>query len=240
MFMNLAHRGASSYAPENTLPAFYKGLEMGANGIETDIQMSRDGVLFLFHDKMLERTTNGSGCAKDYTWAQLSELDAGSWFSPAYAGERLVALETFLHLFGRIDIVFALELKNDHIEEPVLKMVDAFGIRNKTTITSFSYEHIRRLRELDASIKLGHLIKKIDQQSIDRLLCIGVGQICPQAVHLQKEDVETAKAHGLQVRAWGTQTPALMNEVIACGVDGTTINFPDLLSESLKQAGKLL
>ncbi|MDF2723783.1 MAG: hypothetical protein K0Q59_3458 [Paenibacillus sp.] len=238
MIMNLAHRGASSYAPENTLAAFYKGLEMGATGIETDIQQSKDGVLFLLHDKTVDRTTNGSGQPQAFTWAELSELDAGGWFAPAYAGERLVTLATFLHAFGRKNIHFALELKQDGIEEPVLRMIDAYRVRDKTTVTSFAFERIERMRRLDASIALGHLLDAIHREAIDRLLAIGVGQICPKAASLSKEAVQLAKAHGLQVRAWGATTPELMRHVLDCGADGTTINFPDLLADALRSSVK--
>jgi glycerophosphoryl diester phosphodiesterase len=234
MFLNLAHRGASAYAPENTLPAFYKGIECGANGIETDIQMSRDGELFLFHDKKLDRTTSGSGSPAELSWTELAELDAGSWFSPAYAGERLVTLEMFLYLFGRKELQLALELKADGIEQPVLQMVEAFGVREKTTITAFSFDSLVKVRELDSTVRIGYLINKIDEPIISDLKSLGASQICPKASELTKQEVDLAHAHGLTVRAWGTQTVELMKHVLECGVDGTTINFPDRLNEALR------
>lgn len=237
MFMNLAHRGASEYAPENTFAAFYKGIEMGANGIETDLKMTKDGVLILFHDNELHRTTNGQGLPSDYTWKELQELDAGSWFSPLYAGERLVSFEQFLHFFTRKNVLFALELKDKGIELPVLEMINQYGARNQSTITSFWYDNIKAMRELDSDIKIGHLIRKIDLDAIEKLKEINAQQICPSTELLTEEDVLLAKSHGLEVRAWGAFTMELMHHALKCGADGMTINFPDKLTEVQAQKG---
>ena len=91
-----AHRGASGYAPENTWPAFLLACEMGAGGIETDVQVSKDGVLVLFHDTKVDRTTDGSGTVGNLTWAELSRLDAGNWLDARFGGERIVRLDAFL------------------------------------------------------------------------------------------------------------------------------------------------
>jgi glycerophosphoryl diester phosphodiesterase len=201
-------------------------------------------VLFLFHDKTLERTTNGSGRPIDFTWSELSALDAGSWFSQVYAGERLVALVTFLQLFAHRELEFALELKAPGIEEAVLDMIEAYHIRSKVTVTAFSFEALCRIVELDRArglspvLSIGHFVDKIDQESIDRLLAIGATQICPKADQLTAEDVVLAKQHGLTVRTWGTHSLELMDQVLRCQVDGSTINFPDKLKAAIKQGSE--
>ena len=97
-FHIIAHRGASGYAPENTMASFRRAVDLGATEVETDVAFTRDGELLLFHDETLERTTNGSGLPEDHTLAQLLELDAGSWHDPRlnwdleYAGEKLIRL----------------------------------------------------------------------------------------------------------------------------------------------------
>src|SRR5262245_46332535 len=88
-FLVIAHRGASSYAPENTLAAFDLALQMGVRHIELDVHLSRDGHLVVIHDDTVDRTTNGSGPVVHYTLAELQALDAGSWFGAAFAGERI-------------------------------------------------------------------------------------------------------------------------------------------------------
>lgn len=234
MFMNLAHRGASHYAPENTMAAFYKGIELGANGIETDIRISKDGVVFLHHDKELDRTTNATGAPSDYTWKELQELDAGSWYSPLYAGERVVSLEQFLHLFGRKSLLIVLELKDPDIEEPVLELINHYGIRDKVTLTSFKYDYIQAVRAKDATLKIGQIVKKIDEEAIGLLKEIGAQQICPKIQQLTAEDVVLAKLHGLEVRACGIKaSEELMQHALNCGVAGMTINNPDALVRAL-------
>ena len=105
-FRIIAHRGASGYAPENTMAAFERAVAMGATEVETDVAFTRDGKLLLFHDFTLERTTNGKGLPEDYTLAELKQLDAGSWRDPRlswdrdYGGEKLIALEELLDRFG--------------------------------------------------------------------------------------------------------------------------------------------
>src|SRR5580698_1292613 len=89
----IAHRGASAYAPENTLAAFQRAVELGAPFIETDIHLTRDARFVAFHDKMLQRTTNGRGAVSDYTLAELRGLDAGNWFDRQFGGERIPTLD---------------------------------------------------------------------------------------------------------------------------------------------------
>ena len=109
--INYAHRGASEYAPENTLSSFYLGLLQGANGIETDVQRTKDGILILFHDDMLERVTNSTGFISDYTFNELKRIKVyGESVSDFYDG--IVSLEEFLQRFSGYDINFAIELKS--------------------------------------------------------------------------------------------------------------------------------
>ncbi|NMA95948.1 MAG: glycerophosphodiester phosphodiesterase [Clostridiales bacterium] len=234
MFMNLAHRGASSYAPENTLAAFYKGIELGANGIETDLRKTKDGVVVLIHDEMVDRVTNGSGKVLDFTFSQLLDLDAGSWFSDKYAGERIISFEEFLHFFGRKDIIFAIELKAPDLEEDALKLINKYGIRDKVTITSFNYEYLKTVREIDEKINIGYLVREIDKDILCNLIEIKGNQICPAIANLEKADMDLARSYGLDIRAWGIKDETYMNNALELGVDGMTINFPDKLARKLE------
>jgi len=232
-FMNIAHRGASAYAPGNTLAAFYKGIELGANGIETDLRKTKDGVIFLFHDDKLDSKTEAKGSPLEYTWAELKQLDAGSWFSPKYKGERLVSFEEFLHYFGDKELIFAIELKVPFTEkeiEGILELIDYYEIREKVTLTSFIFENLMVTRKTDKDIKIGYLLKKISVDNIKQLKLINAQQICPFAELLTPQDVLLAKEHGLQVRAWGIKNTEVMKRALDCGVDGMTLDFPDKLA----------
>lgn len=237
MFMNLAHRGASHYAPENTLAAFYYGIQLGANGLETDLRICRDGVIFLHHDDRLDRTTNGSGFPADYSWKELQQLDAGSWFSPAYAGERLVSFKMFARLFGRKPLKLAIELKDDGLEEQVAHFFRKYDLYENAVVTAFNEKYLRRLRPLDKRIRLGYLTRSWDAELLERLKEIRVGQLCPDAETLTAEHVQLLKREGFEVRAWKVRDEKLMHHCLDCGVDGMTINFPDKLREALKHKG---
>jgi glycerophosphoryl diester phosphodiesterase len=232
MVMNLAHRGASQYAPENTLAAFYKGLELGATGLETDLRRSRDGVIFLLHDAQLDRTTNGKGNPSNYDWKELSELDAGSWFSPLYAGERLVSLETFIHVFGRKPVQLALELKEPGLEQETLETVLSHGLLDKVTLTSFHYDILREIRLQHESVRLGYLVQEWDADVLARMQEIRVQQLCPLAEALTADQVRVLQQQGFEVRAWKVRNEELMFHCLRCGVDGMTINFPDKLFQA--------
>jgi glycerophosphoryl diester phosphodiesterase len=233
--MNLAHRGASDYAPENTLAAFYKGLEMGADGLETDLRMSKDGVIFLHHDDLLDRTTDGDGIPSRLSWKELQELDAGAWFSPRYAGERLVSLDEFLHRFGRKPIHLALELKEPGFEKVVIQTLEEQGLLGKVTITSFHYDILQTVRRYHGSIRIGYLVQQGDKEKLEQLRELRAQQLCPRAEMVTEEDVRAIKQQGLEVRAWKVSSEALMKHCLDCGVDGMTINFPDKLSDALSR-----
>ena len=229
--VNLAHRGASAYAPENTLASFYKAVDLGADGIETDLRRTKDGVIILFHDGDLRDKTGVPGKPSDYTWAELQNMDAGAWFSPQYKGERLVSLEELIYSFGRKDLIFALELKEPGLEEEVLGLLNRYGIKDKVTITSFIFEALAAVRNSDSKIDLGYLTQTIDSAAIAEVRSIQARQICPNAKKLQRQDVLSAKEYCLEVRAWKVVDETTMRHAVCCGVDGMTVDFPDILNE---------
>ncbi len=228
----IAHRGASAYAPENTFAAFDLALEMEAPAFETDVQATRDGVLVLFHDGRVERTTNGQGTVKSLTYAELSALDAGSWFDPRFAGERVPRLDAFLDRYGK-QVHLALEMKAGGIEEAILEAVCSRGLLEQVTFTSFSFESCCVVLSLALQARVGLLYGRTNVALARALVAAGFRQACPNASSLTKADVEMIRAHGLAVRTWGVPTEELMHKVVNLGVDGTTINFPDRLLEVL-------
>lgn len=232
LFINYAHRGASEYCPENTFSAFYMGIFMNANGIETDIQKTKDGVLVLFHDDTLVRVTGAPGKVSDYTFAQLQELRvSGNGFI-----DKIVSLEDFLEHFSFRDITFAIELKQSGIEKQTVDTLNKYNMKNKTVITSFKFDNIRLVKEYDSDYRVGFLTSDIGDEVIQKLLDIGVDEICPKATLITIKNVEKLHSLGFNVRAWGVTNEDLMKHVYNCGVDGMTINFPDKLNEYLKES----
>lgn len=230
----LAHRGASGYAPENTMAAFNLAVEMKADGIETDVQVSKDGVLVLIHDSTVDRTTDGSGAVADLTWADLSRLDAGGWLDERFAGARIVRLDDFLDwrfgCHGQADgLTICIEVKAPAAARPLVAMLGTRGLANDPAVevTSFHWDSALLVREALPGLITGFLTPRFDSAEIKRVVRAGLPQICPRADLLTAPLVDDAHQRGLQVRAWGVGTREHLAQVVASGADGTTLNWPD-------------
>lgn len=227
--INYAHRGASEYAPENTMSSFYLGLLQGANGIETDVQITKDNVLVLFHDNTLNRVTNFTGSIGDYSYAELQQAKVyGNSVTNFY--DRIPTLEAFLDRFSQYDIHFAIELKSAGVEEKVVELIKRYDIVDRTTITSFQFDYIKKVKEIDHNMRIGWLVAGDGCDHMEQLLEIGGEEMAPQAIHMTEESVQHLRAAGLGVRAWGVATADLMKKMCRLKVDGMTVNFPDRLS----------
>ena len=230
-----AHRGASSYAPENTMSSFLLGIELGANGIELDLQKTKDNKIVIFHDDTIDKKSNGTGKIEDYTYDQLYQLDFGSWFDSKYNGEHIVLFEDFAKEFFDKNLTFAIELKSFGIEEQVLKIINKYKRHDLIYISSFDYAILKKVRELDDKIKISWLVNdSIHQENINKLLKICGNQICPIAEKVTEEGIKLANENGLGVRLWGVFNEKIMEDVYLLDIQGMTVNFPDKLLKLLE------
>lgn len=230
-FVNYAHRGASEYLPENTLLAFYAGIYMKANGIETDVQRTKDGILVLFHDDTLLRVTGQPGSVEDYTFDQLQQFDVQkNGFT-----DKIVSLEDFLRHFSFRDITFAIELKGSGVEKDTADLLRKYGLEKKAVVTSFELEYLKNFRAYAPEFQIGYLTQSTDDSTLEALKAMDAEEYCPEAHLMTPELVAKWHAMGFRVRAWGVYNPDLMRHAYACGADGMTVNFPDLLTAHLKQ-----
>ena len=233
--VNYAHRGASEYYPENTLWSFYAGMEMGADGIETDIQRTKDGVLVLHHDDTLERVAGKIGSIRDYTYEQLLEMDFGVFKGERFAGEKIVTLDTFLTHFGQRNLTLALEIKQSGVEKETLDCLARHSCSAKVTVTSFLWDSVQTIRALDDRIDVGYLTEAITVEKLDVLEKNRIGQICPRVDLVQPKDMELARGRGFAVRFWGIKNVELMERALELNGDGMTVNFPDRLTAALQK-----
>lgn len=231
-FVNYAHRGASEYCPENTLLSFYTGLYMRANGIETDVRRTKDGVLVLFHDKTLERVTDGEGTVEEMT---LAELDAKNVIKNGYA-EKILTLEEFLRQFSARSLTFAIELKGKGVERDTADLLRKYHMEDKTVVTSFRLEYIRTFKDYAPEFRVGHLTKEVSDEEITALIEIGADEICPQATLVTEKLTKKLHRLGFRVRAWGVSDEALMRRVYDAHADGMTVNFPDRLAAYIRSS----
>ncbi len=233
-FVNIAHRGASSYAPENTFAAYDKALAMGVDHVELDVHYTSDGQIVVIHDDQVDRTTDGSGPVASHSLAQLRTLDAGSWFGPEYTGERIRSLgEVLGHYKGRLYIHLEVKARAEGLASRTADMVRGYGMAASVTVTSFWKPALEEIRAYAPELPTGWLVPPWqgpgDPSYVQQPLDLGLTQLCPRA-----DLVADLHGKGLVVRAWGIADEELMRRAVDAGADGMTINFPDKLVEYLK------
>ena len=228
----LAHRGASGYAPENTFAAFDLARRMKAPALETDVRLSRDRVPILIHDERLDRTTNGAGPVADLAWSELSQLDAGGWFDGgSFRGESIPRLDAFLSRYaGAVDI--CLELKTGACVGPVVDLIRRRELDQpvgRIEFSSFEWDLLAELHEAIPRNPVALLVRTADlcDEHLRRAADAGFAMYCPNAKATTAELVRKAHALGLRVRTYGIREPEDLHHVVACGADGTTLNWPD-------------
>jgi glycerophosphoryl diester phosphodiesterase len=242
----IAHRGAKSYAPENTLSAFMLAKEKGASWIEFDVQMSADEQLFILHDDDLRRTTDGKGLAREYILAELKTLDAGSWFSPKFSNEKLPSLEEALNCLKNIGLSANLEIKacgdleyDRRLAEKTCELLKALpkDFPVKILVSSFSFEVLEIVREklpdwplamlLDVT-KWKHFLKHFPEIKAlyQRLNCCSLN-INQDILNKDRvRDLDFAE----QIAAYTVNKPERAHALFAWGVNAIFSDQADLLS----------
>ena len=236
----IGHRGAKASAPENTLAAFARAREEGAAWVEFDVKLTLDGVPVVIHDETLERTTNGHGAVRETSLAGLKRLDAGSWFGPAFKGERVPTLVETLDLFARLDMGFNLEIKpcpgrEAETARATIAVLDAHwpDSRPAPVLSSFKAVALTTIRDLAPGYTLGYLAEKLGRGWIDTARLLGCRTVHPGWHALAKAQVAEAKAAGFPLLVWTVNEPARARELLAWGVDALITDNPGDLAMAL-------
>ena len=238
--LNFAHRGACREAPENTLAAFERAVELGADGIELDVQLSRDGEVVVIHDFHLETTTDGEGPVRDKTLAELRELDAGECFAPSFSGQRIPTLQEVIDAVGHL-LLLNIELKtadvrDDGLAAAVLRIVEVAGLLERAVLSSFNPLAIWRIKRLNPRVPAGLLYAPDSAFFLRRPWPRHFLQL--EALHPYHTDVDErymdwAGEKGYRIHTWTVDDPDRMRELALLGVDIVITNRPDLMSEVL-------
>ncbi|MGB6483547.1 MAG: glycerophosphodiester phosphodiesterase family protein [Candidatus Acidiferrales bacterium] len=234
----IGHRGAPGYAPENTMASFRRAVELGAAFIEADLRLSHDARFVAMHDATLDRTSNGRGLVRDFTLAQLRELDAGSWFAPEFAGEKIPTLDEILAFAREADVVFYLEVKHETgwgVHHGVAGALRAANESARTVVISFDPSMLANLRRLDAGLLTGFLFENPLANVVEKAQQIGARQICPRADLVTRRLLSEAQEAGLQVATWTVNEPAQMDALISMGVNGIMTDYPDRLRAAVNR-----
>lgn len=236
----LAHRGASFDAPENTLAAFRLARQLGADGVELDTMLSRDGVPVVIHDETLDKTTDGYGRVKDHDLRALKRLDAGSHYDFQFKGETIPTLDEAFEEIGP-DLVVNIELKamalrSDGIELAVLNVIRRHNAAERVIVSSFNPFALRRFRALAPHIPIGYLYAA-DQPFYLRYGWFMFGYP-HEARHPQHTLIDThfmawAKANHYRVHTWTVDDPDRVKTLRDLGVDAIITNRPDMALEAL-------
>lgn len=240
-FRIIAHRGASGYAPENTMAAFERAVAMGATEVETDVALTRDGHLLLFHDFTLERTTNGTGEPESYSLDELKRLDAGSWSDPQlswdrdYHGETLITLDELLDRFGDT-LTYHIELKKPMpgLVPAVVKAIADRRLIDQVFICAVEQEQqLREVQELAPNVRIAWapeaLLQEDGPRAIRRCASNGFAMATLNSRNQSPALVGLAHTLGIEARSSGIASREQMIAAAEIGCNGMTINWPDWL-----------
>lgn len=220
-FIIIAHRGASSYEPENTFTSFEKAIEMGADMIEFDVRLSLDNKLVCIHDSKVNRTTDGKGMVRDKTVVELLSLDAGS-------GNRIPLIEEIFSKYSK-KIMFVIELKDYNTEEQVIELINKYGSIDRVFIVSFSKRILKRVKYLEPLITTG-LIKFLPTNIAKDCRDCGADVIAVFRYFINKKLVDKTKQNGLHLFAWTVNNKAQCRQFKKMGLKGVVTDKPDILN----------
>lgn len=234
-----AHRGASFDYPENTMLAFEKAIEQGADGIELDVQFTKDQQIVVCHDDTIDRTSDGSGYVDEMTYGQLLAYDFGEFKGSDFAGERIPLLSQVLELVKENDILLNIELKNREnkdtgLEKAVCDLVLSYQLQDKVLYSSFDHEMLRRLKEYEPTATIGALYAHTPDNAFEFMKTLKVDAIHPGKKTEQKLWEKALKA-GWQVNVWTVDTAEEAMPLVQAGATGLITNRPEFLREQLSK-----
>lgn len=238
----IAHRGASGEAPENTLAAFRRAMEIGVDAVELDVHLSADGVPVVIHESLLDRTTGVAGLVKDLPLAALRQLDAGRWFGERFAGERIPTLVEALEMLRPVRVI--VEIKNGPIYYPGIagRVADAVRAVGHPAVTVSSFDHpvLLEVRALAPVLETAVLYFARPFDPVRLARDVGADILHPHWSYITPEVVAAARSAGLRVEAWVVDERTHLAHTVCLGVDGIITSYPDRLRGVLAARGHRL
>lgn len=239
MTLNIAHRGYSGAYPENTMPAFEAAIDAGADGVEFDVQFSKDGALVIMHDETVDRTTDGKGFVKDHTLAELKSLDASATFKGKYGIVRVPTLEEYLERVKGLDFLTNIELKTgvfeyDGIESAVTELVRRYGLQDRVIISSFNHYSVLRAKAAAPEIRCGFLTETWILNAGAYTRSHGIECWHPHWASVTKETAAELKENGIAVNVWTVNEADEALRLQSLGVDAVIGNYPEKIGKALR------
>ncbi|MFT4415650.1 glycerophosphodiester phosphodiesterase [Fredinandcohnia humi] len=226
------HRGAAGSHPENTMISFKEAERVGADGIELDIQMTKDGVIVVIHDETVNRTTDGKGWIKDLTYKELKKLDASFKFKEQYGFCSIPTLEEVLQWASKNNLLVNVELKTGlvtykGIEEKTIEMIHKYGLEDRVILSSFNHYSMVKCRQLSSSIEIALLFMEGLYEPWDYAKRVGANSIHPYHHVVQKEFIEESQRNGISVRPFTVNDEKKMKQLIDYKCAAIITDFPE-------------
>lgn len=236
MIKNFAHRGFCSKYPENTLLAFQKALEEGVDGIENDIQLTKDGEIVIIHDETVDRTTNGTGWVKDYTLKELKQLDASGEFSGQAEVQRIPTLREYFELVKDEPVITNIEMKTGvfeyrEMEQKLVDMLCEFQLEDRVIISSFNHFTIMRMKKIAPNLKYGFLAYDWHLDAGEYTKRYGIPCYHPDYHNLTEEVVKELKSYDIEINPYTVDDPEDIRDMINKGCNSVITNCPDVVNQ---------
>ena len=231
-----SHRGAALIAPENTLASIDAAVQAGADFVEIDLRRTKDGRAILFHDPTVDRTTNGMGWVREYTLGQFRSMDAGSWFGPAFAGERVPTFEEAAVMLEPAPIAVLIELKDDWTDTQLVPVVDHLRERqmvNRVVLQSFNIETMEALQRVAPEFARALLTRELGDEIVDLALSLGVSGVGAKAALYAAfpAAAERIRERGLGAAIYTLNTPEEWQFAVDNDIDIVITDDPAALSQ---------
>lgn len=246
----IAHRGANRYAPQNTLPAFERALQLGVDGFETDVHLTKDGVPVICHNYTINETSNGIGSIASYNYEDLRKLDFGGYYAPQFKGTKIPSLDEFLELVKQSDIsVMNIELKGPRDKKTefipeIITAVKAHNLTDRLLISGFDTYILKAVKDCDKRIRTGYLYGMPHCDNYANMMFpiahakkIGAYALHPMSCFVNKAYVKAAHREGLKVNVWTVNSEDRIRFMINCGVDGIITDCPDRAMNIMRAMG---
>lgn len=244
----ITHRGANKYAPQNTLHAFKRAVEIGTDGFETDVHITKDGEVVLCHNYTIDETSTGKGNISDKILAELKSYDFGSYFSKKFQGTEIPTLDEFLSFVETTDIsVLNIEIKSPKenetgIVKKTIEAVKEHGLFDRLLISSFDPKLLVEAKEIDKKCKTGFLYAPnhfitytMFWRPVAFAKSIGADALHPQFLYVDKNYVKKAHDAGIMVNPWTVDDPIFIDKLLRAGVDGIITDLPDVVGGMMER-----
>lgn len=235
------HRGASEYAPENTMEAFKLAYDMGADGLELDIHLTKDGQPVVIHDSTIDRTSDGKGQVEDLTYEELLKYDFSYKFAGQYRNVKIPLLKDVLEFVKETDLILNIEIKfganrNNSIEEKTVSLIKKYDLTQKIIISSFDHISLFKTKEICPNLVTAPLYSCVLYRPWEYAKTFGATGLHPYAGAVDKELIIGCQKSDMFVNVWTVNNPVEIQKFIDLSLDGIITNVPDLARQLVDKA----